>query len=928
MFRNALFGLFAFVLFASSLAAQAPNLDPAVKTGTLPNGVRYFLMTNPKPENRVELRLVVRAGSLQETDKEQGLAHLLEHLQFEGTDRFGPQEIVNFLETNGMKFGADLNAQTGFSSTQYYLDLPADKPDVLAKGLQVLEDWAHGPKVQPDLLEKEKKIIAEEQRVRLENVGGRLSDFYMPLLTEGAPYALRLPIGKMDVLAKVTPADVRHFVDQWYTPAALSVIIVGSFDLAKMESQLRASFTSTFANVKNPLPPPAPAIPAYTNASVSYFQDAEMGANVILWNKIDKVPVKDARAAKTYELANFLVGYTLGRRFQELTQSEDPPFLGADVSVSPFVSDSWFRQFQVVLRDGQHERSLSTYLTELKRTAVNGLTPGDLQLARSEYLSQVEQQFADRDNTRNSARADALAEYAETGNPLVSDQASYDLGKELGQNITLEAVNSLLGDWLNTAAAKALVLTIAKPGAEVPSEATLAAVAAQVKASEVQQKAERVVKPLVAQTPKPGKITKTEAVAGTPLTRWTLSNGLQVLVYKNQLTKNEVIIRGLSRGGLAPVAEKDYLSAMLAPYLFSNTGLGDLNLSELQDTLSGKQVSVNVAFDDTSASLNGSSVTADLDSLLPMVALKLGAPRRDAGAEASFLQQLAESLKNNQDIPEQLYQDELHRLLSGGNFRSKPLRAERMTEIVPDKAAVLYKQLLAGAPGFVLTITGDFDEAMLKPLVETWLASLPAVKAPGALDTKVRPAAGPVNSVLEKGIDNKAVVTLTLPVAIPYSAAQSFTASALREVLTIRMREVLRQDKEGTYGASVDVSLSPFPYAHGTTTINFTCDRARQDELLAAALAELKALSKGTISDDVFSKAVEIRKRALETNQKTNSWWANAVSSSAYLGNDLKLLPGLTDFYTALKKDAVVALAKAMLNPDKALTVILNPAQP
>jgi zinc protease len=924
MARNIILSLF--LILSAVLGAQAPMLDQAVKTGTLPNGIRYFLLNNLKPENRVEMRLVVRVGSLQESDKEQGLAHLLEHLQFEGTNRFAAQEIVNFLETNGMKFGNDLNAQTGFNDTQYYLDLPADNAEAVAKGLQVLEDWAHGPKVQPDLLEKEKKIVAEEQRVRLENVGGRLTNFYMPLLTEGAPYAGRMPIGKMDVLAKVTPADVNRFADRWYTPQAMSVVIVGSLDTADMEKRLRASFTSTFTNAANALPPLPPGIPAYTKNSVGTFKDAEMGANVVLWNKIDAVDMKNLRAFKTYELANFLVGYTLTRRFQELTQSEDPPFLGAEVSVSPFVANTWFRQFQVVLRDGVQERSLETFLTELKRTASNGLTSSDLDFARKEYLSQVKQTYLDRNNTKNNARADQLADYALTGNPVPSDLQNYEMGLELGQNITLDTVNALLPTWLDPSSAKVLVLGIDMAGSEVPTEASLSVVQERVKVATVAQKAERVMKPLVSQPPKAGKVTKTEAVAGTPLTRWTLSNGLQVYLYKNTLTQNEVLVRGFALGGLAATTEQDYLSGVIGPYLWGNTGMGELSLSELQDALSGKQASVQVSVDDSSANLSASAVTADLDTLFPMLWLKLSTPRRDAAAESSFLKQLGESVKNSQDIPDQLYQDELRRLLTNGNFRGLPLRSERLSQIQANKSAEIYKQLFAGAPGFTFTISGDFDEAVLKPLVETWLASLPAAKVTKAADTKVRPVVGPVKSVIAKGVDNKAVVTLTLPVALPYSAASSFTASALREVLTIRMREVLRQDKEGTYGAGVDLSLSPFPYSHGTTTINFTCDRARQEELLAAAVSELKALSQGNLDDEVFAKAIEIRKRALETNQKTNAWWSNAVNSSLLVGNDLKLLPGLPAFYTALKKEAVVALAKSLLGPEKALTVILNPA--
>lgn len=923
MLRKVLLSAVLLVGSLSLLAAQAAALDPSVRVGTLDNGIRYFLLQNAKPENRIELRLSVQVGSVQETPRELGLAHLVEHLQFEGTERFGPQEIIHFLESNGMKFGNDLNAQTGFNDTQYFLDLPADQPEVLVKGLQILEDWAHGPKITAELLEKEKRIVAEEERVRMENVQGRLTKFFMPVLLQGTPYGERLPIGDMKVLKAVTVDDANRFVDRWYTPQAMSLQIVGDFDPVAMESLLKRTFLRPFASVN--APPRAPSVPPYDQASYHTFQDVEMGANVLVWNKVFPVDPANVALSKRLDLLNFVVSFTLSKRFTELTQTADPPFLQASVGASPLFGGAWLSQFQVVVRDGAAERSIETYLTELRRLSVHGLSATDFQLALGEYRSIVENQYAQRTNTTNGQRASALAAHALTGDPLLSDEEDYRLKTLTADQLTLEDVNAALPSWLDLDATRLLVLTTGKPEAGVPDEAGLRAIATRVASSTVVAGQERVVKPLFTESPKPGKVVKTEKVAGTPLTKWTLSNGLEVWLYPNTFTKNEVQLRATAKGGLSRIADADLLSAAFAPYLLSNTGLGTLSLPELTDFLTGHQAGVNANVDDEGASLSGSAVPADLEILFQLVNKKFTPPRRDADAEASFLKQVEESLKNQQDLPAQIYQNEIQRVLNSDSPRSKPLTADRMGEIDADKAARFYQEFFQGGAGFTFTITGDVDEATLKPLVETYLASLPGGKEKTIRDLGVRPLKGPLTSVVKEGQDNKAVVTVFLPVAAAYSNAARLTAAALQEILDIRLREVVRQDNEGTYGVSVELSLTPHPYGHALTQIQFTCDRARQDELLAAVLGELKALSSGKIDEAVFAKAVEIRKKALETDQKLNGWWTWAVSSALFRGDDLKSLSTLSAFYGSLKKDAVVSQAKQLLDPSKALTVILNP---
>jgi len=697
----------------SWLPAQAPApLNPAVKTGTLENGIRYFLWKNAKPENRVEMRLSVQAGSVQETDKERGLAHLVEHLQFEGTDRFGPQEIIHFLESNGMKFGNDLNAQTSFNDTQYFLDLPADQPEVLVKGLQILEDWAHGPKVTSDLLEKEKKIVAEEERVRMENVQGRLTKFFMPVLLQGTPYGDRLPIGDMAVLKAVTVADANRFVTQWYTPQALSLQIVGDFDPVAMEGILKKTFTKPFAGSATPAPT-APRVLPYQAASSHRFEDKDMGANVLVWNKVLSVDPANVAVTKQLDLLNFLVSFTLSKRFTELTQTADPPLLQASVGASPLFGQAWLSQFQVVIRDGAADRSIETYLTEVRRLALHGLTATDFQLALGEYRSIVENQYAQRTNTTNNQRGAVLSAHALTGDPLLSDEDDYALKKATADQLTLEAVNAVLGSWLDLTAARLLVLTTGKPEAGMPDEAGLSAIGAKVAASVVVAGQERAVKPLMTTPPKAGKVAQVEKVAGTPLTKWTLSNGLVVWLYPNTFTKNEIQLRAIAKGGLSRVADQGYLAAAFAPYLYGNTGLGTLSLPELTDFLTGHQAGLSAGVDDNGASVSGSAVPGDLEILFQLVNQKLQAPRRDAGAETSFLKQVEQSLKNQQDLPQQVYQNEIQRILNRGAPRSKPVTADRIGEVVPDQAARFYGDFFRGGAGFTFTITGDVDEAVL-----------------------------------------------------------------------------------------------------------------------------------------------------------------------------------------------------------------------
>jgi len=916
-------------LFAENGTALSP-LDPATRTGTLDDGVRFYILKNAKPENRIEMRLVVQAGSLQEGPGESGLAHLIEHMEFEGTEHYGSQEIVNFLESNGMRFGGDLNATTGYQSTQYFLNLPADKPEVIAKGLSILEDWAHGPKVAPELLDKEKKIVAEEDRLRFKNAQGRAQNFMLNTVFSGSPYEGHKPIGDMAQVQAATPAVIDNFVRTWYTPESMSVIIVGSLDPAAMEGLLRSSFTRPFP--RHGKPQAVPPLPTVAADSVDYFKDKELGNNLYVWWKSIDPKASSVEERASWELVSSIAVGSIQKRLGDLARRPETGILGSGVqavwSLGQRCEISWF----LAPREGKSETAVAAYLAELKKAADFGITQSEFELGRKSWIDSNEAQLTQKDNTTNSTKASWIAGWIVDGTPMSFTDALYAYRKALAGRISREDVNRVIAQYILPSPAKALVESIDKSGNEPLSAAALSAITAKTLAATAKPEPERILKPLLAQEPTRGSIAKSEPVPGTSLSLWTLSNGMRVYFYKNSLTKNDFRFRAFAPGGRSCVSNADYENAALGLSLLGNNGAGQLSQSELQDFLSGKKAYVGFNLEDARTTIAGSSDAADPEDMrkcFQLLYAKLREVRRDAEAEKASLENLRELLDNNAKLPNFRYQAECINLESNGAPRAAILKPERFAELDPDRVAAIEKSFFIGQAGMTFVLAGDCDEATIRDFVETYIASVPTdpETARSAQDLGIRPTPGPVSHIVRAGSDDKSVVTIGIEQPYPYSFEARSLATILAEALDIRLREVLRQDKAGTYGVNARVEIENDLYQNASTYINFTCSPQNREALVRAMTDELEQIAKSGLSDDIYAKALEIRKRSIETGSKTNEYWLSEFSSCLERGDSLDKVVKLNAFLETVKKSDVDALAARILDPSKAWIAILEPEE-
>ncbi len=924
--KRALWSLFLILgVVLAPLSAQTPKLSPDVLTGTLPDGMTYFIQKNAKPVGRVQLSLIVHAGSVLERDDQRGLAHLLEHIEFDGTEHFGATDIVSFLESNGMKFGADLNANTGFTATQYFLVLPTDKPDTFATGLQIIDDWAHGPKIDPAVLENEKKVVLEEARLRMNNVRGRISDFAVPVLYSGSPYADRMPIGSLDVVRNATADQLLEFCNTWYRPENMAVIVAGDIDPTAVKQQLQSQFVSTIRPSAKPVTDAAVTPPQGRTGKT--FQDKEMTSGQIQWTNISPVPTDTVENVWRFQLLHQMLYRIVNTRLSELTRAADPPFQDAGL-YGHRTFGGWEDTFAVQPYDGKAVAGVEAFARELERARVHGFTATDVQLARAELKSQIDTSYAQRGAITTEDRVDTLADYFLTGAPAESDEASHQVALAQLAAITEPQLEQFAAQLFKLDAFRLIVLTPDKPGQTPATVDDVLATLDRVRVAGVEAAVERTVTPLMDAPPKAGFVTSVKKLTDLGVTVYELVNGAKVMTKKTNFAPGQVKISGQRLGGFSQVDDADYQSVSQAAEVFSQTGLGRLNQTQLGDFMSGKQAQVSASLSGTALYVSGSAATADIETLFQMLHEQLGPVHRDAAAETAWLGQTRNQLANAQDLPATHSQNEVQRLLMNGHPRSLPLTTDGLDKINLDRAADIYGRLLSDPRGLVLSVVGDFDEAQLPGLIATYVASLSAPAKPlgtGVKDLGIRPAAGPQRSVIAEGSDDKAENTLFIIQPRPFKADDRFAANILREVLDIRLRDVLRNQNGGTYDAGSAVLLSPYPYPQSLVEVEFTCAPDRQEELAGKALGVLDAVAKGDFDDATFQKGQAIEVRQVESYLTQNDFWAGILPEYTLKNYDLSQLSKLKALYGVVTKAQVAALAKEILTTGKALQVVFRP---
>jgi len=874
----------------ASLDDTIPN-DPDVTVGVLPNGLRYYIRKNKHPEHRTELRLVVKAGSLMEDDDQRGLAHFVEHMAFRGTTHFKGTEIVEYLKSIGVGFGSDLNAMTEFSTTTYILPIPNDSAPFVKNGLQILEDWAHGVQFGAKDMEEERGIILSERRTRL-GAETRLSDRQIPVLLKGSRYPDRIPIGTYESVHGATRDQIIRFYNKWYRPDRMAIIAVGDFNKYEMERMIRAQF-SAIPRPAPPLPDPVYPIPQIPGTLFSFVRDPELTqTQVSIVYKENAFP-RNTKGAERAGFVRSLYDMMLNDRLQDIVDAPEAPFLEAQVGHSGLLTnDIGTVHLEATVPEDGVAHGIDALMAEAARVAQHGFTQAELDRAKQRLLSSVDHAFQNRyDQNSEDLIAPMIGNFLE-GFAMPSEDTRSDLAHELVPEITLDDVNRESAFVHQTSNRVLLVSQPEKDAKTIPDSASLvAALDAAVSRSVSAYVDNADTSALLRTLPTPGKIVSERRHLSLGITEWTLSNGITVYLKPTKFKTDDIRIAALSSGGTSLFADSAYPSALVLNEVASAGGLGTFSRSNLGKRLSGKEVELNATVGPLSEGIDAFTTWKDAETLFQLLSLSMTSPRFDSSAVMAMLRRAKISVANRSADPVEIFRDTVRNALFGRSVRMPEMSPALLSAVNARRAFELYKGRFTNAANFRFMIVGAFSVDSMRPLVERYLATLPAsAHRDSARDFReLHLPRQPITKVVAAGREPKAVTVLQFASPFETSPERRTELAVTNAVLQNRLNNRLREQLAGTY--SVGVQMNPgAKIAHEcVTTIQFVTDPARQHELTMAALAEIDSLSRVGPSEDDLRRAVEPMVRARARGRRTNDYWLQVLPLSLD-GEDLDQL--------------------------------------
>lgn len=900
-------------------------VDPAVTIGRLPNGLMYFIRSNAKPEKRAEIMLVVKAGSVLEDPDQQGLAHFVEHMAFNGTKNFPKNELVDYLESTGMRFGADLNAYTSFDQTVYMLQVPTDTGKTLQTGFQILEDWAHNVSFDDTEIDKERGVVIEEWRLG-RGSGSRIFDKQFPVLVNGSHYAERITIGKKEVLDTFHHDALRRFYRDWYRPDLMAVIAVGDFDKGQVEQYIKEHFSSMTAPQKERVRVSFP-VPDNDSTLFSIVSDPEESTtDVGIYFKRD---VDSTRTVTDFRdrLKEALFSGLLRDRLNELTKKPNPPFLFASAYSGRAVRTKGMNVLTAVSKDNGAANALEALLTEAERVKKYGFTQEELDRQKLDMMRGIERRYAERDKSESRFYANTYVSKFLSSEPPISVGYEYDLYKAFLQGISLQEVNNLADDWITDHNRVVEVSGPAKEGVTLPDTAELAMVLAKVAGKRLDPYVDNVSKaPLLPQEPKGGRVTFTKRIPAIGVTEWKLSNGVRVVLKPTDFKNDEVRFTAFSPGGTSLVSDSAYYSASVAASLVDESGLGTFDNIALGKKLAGKVVNVSPYISDLREGLSGYASPQDVETMFQMVYLYFTAPRLDSTAFVAMKSREQALLRNRSSVPEVVFGDSVQSIVWNNNFRSRPWTSETWEHIDRGQAFAAYRDRFADAGDFTFIVVGNFDTAAIRPMIEKYLGGLPSTgRSERWRDVGMKLTSGTREATVTKGLEPKSQVRLVFTGPFDWSLKNRYAMQGAVEVLRIKLREALREEKGGTYSVGVSAQPMRMPKEQYILAVSFGCAPDRVAELTKATLEQIEILKKEGPTEVELNKVKEIQRRSLETQMKQNDFWLSQLQSSyIYEENPVANIEigGMID---GLNAATVKEAARRYFDPTNLATVVLVP---
>ncbi|NQT78723.1 MAG: insulinase family protein [Bacteroidetes bacterium] len=906
----------------------AVPLDAKVIYGTLDNGLTYYIRENNMPENRAEFYMILDAGAILEDDSQNGLAHFCEHMCFNGTEHFEKHEIINYLQSIGMKFGPEINAFTSHDVTTYMLQkVPTEDPTNIDTALLILFDWAYNVSFEDEEIDKERGVIHEEWRTR-RGAQFRMMTKTDKVLYHGSKYAERDVIGDIDIIDNCAYEELKRFYNDWYRPDLQAVIAVGDFDADEMETHIRDLFSKEPVPV-NPKEREIFEVPDHQETLVAIETDPEAQYNLIqLYWKHDPDPSRDMEYYR-HGVLEELYSIMLNSRLQELIQQDDPPFMFAISMYNNIVrSKDAYLAFAVASND-KVNTALEAMLVENERVKLHGFTGTELERAKADFLRQVEAEYNERDKQESSTYVWEYYSHFLNNESVPGIEFDYEFVQAVMPEISLEELNSLAVNWITE---ENRVVVITGPESEdglMPSEEKILATVTAVGSMEIGPYIDRVSDaPLLAEIPEPGTIKKKSKNKKMGTVSWELSNGVKVVFKQTDFKDEEILMSAYSYGGTSLYDIPDLMSAENCVNVVGRSGLAGFDEIELQKKLAGMIVTVYPYVWGTSEGFQGNCAPADFETMLKLVYLYFTMPRQDETAFNAFLSMMEGILDNRANNPAMALRDTLQVTMANYHPRVRPLTSELLPEIDFKKLHYIYNERFGDPGSFTFYFVGNIDPEEARPMILTYLGGLPLVKRNETWkDNGVRPPDATIEKTIIRDMEvPKGTVNINFVGVYDYDDPMArMELSALCDILDIRYTETIREEQGGTYGVRVSPSQVHYPWEHYTVRINFDCDPENVDKLKAIVFEEIEKMkAEGPQMKDLKGVKENLLKSRTE-RLKQNRFWLQTLMSQDFNHADSKYFFNYEDMVNSMSIESLKDAANKFFSVDY-IEVIMLPS--
>lgn len=899
-----LIGIITFSYFFGHIfSANTDSLIPMhekIVSGKLKNGMRYLILKNQKPENRAELRLVVQSGSNNENDQQLGLAHFTEHMAFNGTKKYKKSEIVDYLESIGTKFGPDLNAYTSFDETVYMLQIPTDKKDIIEKGLDILYEWSAFVALDSMEVEKERGVVLEEWRLG-KGAMDRMFKKVLPVMLRDSRYAERLPIGKPEILKHFKQQVLRDYYKTWYRPELQSIVVVGDVDVKYIEDLIKKNF-SKIPPSKKPLKPSEWPIKTTGDFTCVVASDPESPFNMIQWSTM--LPKEQFKTHSDFKrtMIGSLAVEMINKRLKEYTLKPDPPFSFGGVSLGSFISNANSVSGFVIFPNGKWEKAMEALLTEMERVKRHGFTETELELAKKEMLKNAEDKLKESDKTESKQWAMEMVQYLLKGDVVLSPESDYRLTKKFLDEIKLDDLNKMSKIFMPDRAANstAALLMAEKENNPIPSENDVKqAVQKIISNTEIAAYVpKKIEKPFLKSKAIKQKVIKQEDLK-YGFVQWTLGNGAKVWLKPTNFKNNEILLAAYSAGGKSMYADNDFMNANFSDDIQAKMNFGNYDPEMMEKFLSDKTCYVNFSIGNYGEEITGQSSVKDIETMLQWVYAGFTQPRFDSVLFVSWKNATRPFYENNM-MPERMFSDSLEYYLYNKNFRAKPLSVKDLDAINAARAHAIFKERFYDPSDFTFILVGSFNLDSIKPMVEKYIGGISNGTRKETVGTgNLKIVEGNLNKQFFAGIEPKSSVQLIWNASVPYQSRKIFETRCMSMLMSILLRENLREDKGGVYGVGFMILPKKYPDEKTVARCFFSCSPDNVDKLISAVHEEIKKTREQGCSEKNLVKIKETLLKELEQNEKENDFWLNFAKGVV---RDAREFPSLDEFRSWIKE--------------------------